>query len=42
MAYQKKRYRNGQSRGGIKGQACDTSFGSPRNLNKSKKNYRKQ
>lgn len=30
-----------QSRGGIAGKAVDSGFGSPTNLNKSKKNYRK-
>lgn len=42
MAYTKKKYRSGQSRGGVKGRTVNTSFGAPGNLNKSKKNYKKQ
>lgn len=39
MAYQKKVYRNGKSRGGIKGTTVDSSFGAAGNRSTSKKNY---
>lgn len=39
MAYQRKQYRNGSSRGEATGKASDTAFGAPGNLNKSKKSY---
>lgn len=40
MAYTKKKYRSGQPRGGVKGRAVDSGFGSLTNKNRSKKQYR--
>lgn len=39
MAYLKKKYRSGQSRGGVKGVTVDSSFGAPGNKNGAKKDY---
>jgi len=40
MAYQRKQYRNGKPRGGVKGSCVDSGFGSATNRNRSKKNYK--
>jgi len=42
MAYLRKRYRNGTSRGGNSPQASYTAHGSPVNKNKSPKRYQRR
>ncbi len=42
MAFQRKQYRNGTSRGGNSPQASYTAHGSPANFNKSPKRYQKR